>query len=769
MAMSRAVRQRTVDVAFAIVLGTIALAGLDETYDSPRYLVVGVIGLGIGAIVALLTDSLRVSHAVAIGILTYLFTVGPVVFPETMAAAIIPTGQTITAIGEGTVNGWWGILTTEPPLPTVSGPLLVPPFLSGLAAGLASVLMARVRFALAPLVPIVGLVVVVILFGTTRSQAPTLHASVFVALTLLWGTLRYRRRIGSSRTDASLIRRVVTPAALLLAAALAVVAYDTVVAPVDDDDRYVLRDHVLPPFDPSVYPSPLSGFRSYEKRLKDEVLFTVTGLPPGARLRLATMDSYDGIVWNVVNGDGGPADGSGVFHRMGSRIETDLTGQRATLTVTIGAYRDIWMPTAGGVRSVTFAGDRAAELSDSFRYNTRTRIGVLPVGLREGDSYTLEVVIPRDPSPQDLDGRSFGLVTLPPLVNVPDEIEAVAVEWLGGRGGEVSTADLRLIVDTLKLGAFSDGDEQSGVASPPGHGAGRLRAFLSGAQLVGDDEQYAATLALMARELGLPARVVLGAIPPAEDFDGKVTGDMVSAWVEVNIDGLGWVPLDPTPPVTNEPDQRTIRNDKEYDGQVLEPPVVQAQPPRPVPPPQGAEPLADVECLLWFCFDDLPEWAQWVIRYVVPPVLGVGLILLTIVVLKARRARRRRTRGAPVTRVSGAWQELVDRLRDHGVPTTPFDTRHDVAQRVGGEATARLAVLADAAVFGPGEPDDAFARTVWDLLPAAIREVTAGRSRWQRFLARINPVSLRPDARARAMRQRRRRGGPLPTPATAPS
>ena len=99
---------------------------------------------------------------------------------------------------------------------------------------------------------------------------------------------------------------------------------------------------------------------------------------------------------------------------------------------------------------------------------------------------------------------------------------------------------------------------------------------------------------------------------------------------------------------------------------MLEPPVVQAQPPRPVPPPQAAEPLDDADCLLWFCFESLPKWAQWVIKYVVPPVLGIGLILLTIVILKARRARRRRTRGTPVSRISGAWQELVDRLRDHG-------------------------------------------------------------------------------------------------------
>jgi hypothetical protein len=127
-------------------------------------------------------------------------------------------------------------------------------------------------------------------------------------------------------------------------------------------------------------------------------------------------------------------------------------------------------------------------------------------------------------------------------------------------------------------------------------------------------------------------------------------------------------------------------------------------------------------------------------------VLGVAALLLGIVTAKAIRRRRRR-RGPPVARVCGAWQELVDRLRDHGLPSSPYDTRRDIAERVGGAATSRLASMADAAVFGPGDPDEKVARDVWASVPVALREVTIGRSRWKRFLATINPVSLRPDAR----------------------
>ena len=48
------------------------------------------------------------------------------------------------------------------------------------------------------------------------------------------------------------------------------------------------------PADPAAFVSPLSTFRTYTKDQADEVQLTVTGLPAGARLRLAALDAYDG-------------------------------------------------------------------------------------------------------------------------------------------------------------------------------------------------------------------------------------------------------------------------------------------------------------------------------------------------------------------------------------------------------------------------------------------------------------------------------------------
>ena len=79
--------------------------------------------------------------------------------------------------------------------------------------------------------------------------------------------------------------------------------------------------------------------------------------------------------------------------------------------------------------------------------------------------------------------------------------------------------------------------------------------------MVGDSEQYASAMALMARSLGLPSRVVLGFLPKDDEGEisesrteeqgtttiTKFTGNDVTAWVEIKLDGYGWVAFYPTP------------------------------------------------------------------------------------------------------------------------------------------------------------------------------------------------------------------------------
>jgi 8-oxo-dGTP pyrophosphatase MutT (NUDIX family) len=83
--------------------------------------------------------------------------------------------------------------------------------------------------------------------------------------------------------------------------------------------------------------------------------------------------------------------------------------------------------------------------------------------------------------------------------------------------------------------------------------------------MIGDEEQYASAFALMARSLGYPARVVMGFAPEVPDGGGTVTvtGDDVTAWVEVAFDGVGWVPFAPTPDETDIPQDQVPKPQSE--------------------------------------------------------------------------------------------------------------------------------------------------------------------------------------------------------------
>ena len=88
-------------------------------------------------------------------------------------------------------------------------------------------------------------------------------------------------------------------------------------------------------------------------------------------------------------------------------------------------------------------------------------------------------------------------------------------------------------------GRYSNGGGAQSVITA-GHGSGRLTSFLEGKQIIGDDEQYAATMALLANAVGVPARVSLDGTVEA---NGTVYGKDVRADVELDTAEYGWVTL----------------------------------------------------------------------------------------------------------------------------------------------------------------------------------------------------------------------------------
>ncbi|GAA1776047.1 transglutaminase-like domain-containing protein [Luedemannella helvata] len=753
-------RRPLVDAGFLAALGVVGLLGFGPVFSGLSYLVAGVAGLLLGLLVALAAVRLRwgVLVTVAAGLVVYLLAAGPAALRETTTGGVVPGPATVRGVVDGSVHGWRDLLTTLPPAPA-SGHLLVIPYLCGFVCGLAGMLLAgRTRLPTLPLLAPGALLVASILFGTDAPASLLVQGVGFAALALAWAALRQRRRRPAAATVAGVAggrRRVAGAAAMVVLAAGGGFA---AALPADDDDRYVLREHVQPPLDLSEYPSPLAGLRRFEVADKDKVLFSVSGLPAGARVRLAVMDAYDGVVWSVAGGAGATT-ASGVFERVGTTIPSEATGAPATVQVTIRNLGGVWVPTVGALTGARFGGPRAAELAGSFRYNRSTGTGLAPAVLAAGDAYTLDVLVPAVPGEKDLAGRATMAVTLPDIAGDPEPVQTLAVEWATAA---TPMGRLNALLTRMHAGAYSDGTGAAGVPSRPGHGAGRLREFLAADQLVGDSEQYAATLALMLRRLGIPARVVLGVAPSQAWFArtgtgaGDVTGGMVSAWVEVAVDGLGWVPFDPTPPITNKPKPPKPEPNEDGDAKIVQPPTV-ALP----APDQAAPPDADDSG------DDLPPPDRCAVcavlltiaTYVGLPVLLFALVVGAIVGLKQRRRRRRRRAPTSSAQIANGWLELLDRLRDLGVPSPTGQTRRRAAQELAGAqalsvdgraAATRLALVADAAVFGPGDPSPEAVTAYWSDVDESLRGLRRERRPHQRFLAMVNLATLWPGNRRRA-------------------
>lgn len=94
---------------------------------------------------------------------------------------------------------------------------------------------------------------------------------------------------------------------------------------------------------------------------------------------------------------------------------------------------------------------------------------------------------------------------------MPDCVDKLATAIAGGqsKGGEAAQA----LAEKLKESGWFSHGLSGDYPSTAGHGNYRIDQLLAGTAMVGDSEQYASAMALMARSLGLPSRVVLGFLP----------------------------------------------------------------------------------------------------------------------------------------------------------------------------------------------------------------------------------------------------------------
>lgn len=666
----------------------------EPVFGDGRGLIAAGAGVSVGLCIALIASVWRWRPlSIFAAVLTAYFLVGgPAALPTTTLFGVLPTAQTIQALALGVVRSWKDLLTVEPPASQYVGPALVP-WMSGLvAACLAGYFTVYRGKGILGSVPMILFAMVGIGWGLAGQFPSPLPTIVWIcALLAWWAFLGQKERIRTGE-DIVIGRRAVAAASGQTVSALTAtrshsasvnVGRQMVTAMVSVvvvalgtglslstlgswTQRVVLRDVVDPPLKVYEFPSPLSAFRRLSTDLKEETLIEVSELPDGARLRIAALEVYDGTTFGIA-----PAESTGRAGYVPAGVDLPFAripegAPSLDLQVKTFHLSGPWLPTVGMPLRLEFGGDSSEEQQDGL-YFDRWADAALTANSSQEQTYWLRAAIP----PVWSDGQLSGVPSVP-IVAPKDQQVPHAVGDLAAKVTQAERSSLgkaRAIERYLsKEGFYSNEDH---AQSRPGHRADRLLRMLEAEQLIGDDEQYAALMALMLHSLGINARVVMGAYPDAYEPGAlSLRGADMHVWVEVEFEGVGWGRFDPTPPRDQVPQTEVPKPRSVPRPQVLQPPEPPEEPAELPPGTSDRGAKSDSR-------DAYPiPWGM------IAGVSGILLLLaapfLAIVVWKAMRRRSRR-RGEPRRVMSGCWDEIVDLAVDSGARVDPAWTRQETA------------------------------------------------------------------------------------------
>ncbi|GAA2461612.1 transglutaminaseTgpA domain-containing protein [Agromyces soli] len=462
--------------------------------------------------------------------------------------------------------------------------------------------------------------------------------------------------------------------------------------------------------------------------------------------RLLTIDRFDGEVWGPgdrrIDGDNTVAE-----FPTPTGLGNEVARSQHPIDVTVQQLRTTWLPLPYPVSSVegldgSWFWDRGAltvRSADSDTSGQQYRATMLEV-----DPTAEQLRASGDRIPESI--QEF--TELPE--DVPESVRELAAE-LGARGGTAYDRAVA-IQEYLRGKDFTYSVEAPVEEGYDGGGLDVIAEFLE--QREGYCVHFASTMAVLARELGIPSRISVGytaGTPTTKRVENvsvvQVDSQDLHAWPELYFQGVGWVPFEPTPGRGTVPDYSRP-------GASETAPTPELVPGTPAPSP-GARPDLDPERQLSggqtaATTDDPVLWPL------------VTLVLLLILLLPAaariwlRRVRvrriRRDDRGA-----DAAWREAMATASDLGYPAgsadalTPREAAEALLEEVGGlddRARDALNALRDSverARYGPPGTAAPASETALVDLVTALRAGSPVTARWR---ARLLPVSLLDTARA---------------------
>ena len=527
--------------------------------------------------------------------------------------------------------------------------------------------------------------------------------------------------------------------------------------------------------------SPLVDIQTRLRQYENVDVFTVRAERP-AYWRLTSLDQFNGTIWSsneryaATRGELGRGDpGRSVPPTSTMVQEVSVTGLSSIWLP--GAYR----PTAvEGVSGLSYSPGSASLISKKDTSN-----GLTYTITSEVQDLTPELLRRAPPS---VAGRSGLQVDLERYTKVSGDV-SVRVRQLASqiRDSRQTPYERALALQEH----FRSGRFTYDLNVPAGHSANAVDRFLFVTR-TGYCEQFAGSYALLARLMGLPARVAVGFKPGAE-VDGTFTvkDKDAHAWPEVYLEGVGWTAFEPTPSAGNPQAQS-------YTGVPYAPapstgpsPATPdtVAPPTPAPgeatDPGGAAPDEAAADPAGSSEEDAKgAWdaVLGALRAAAPFLAAVAALAALVggsaaLVAWDRRSRRRQADGSTEGRVHVAWEESMQALALTGVRRRPAETVDELLRRLslpaGGaalagvergtdahEALRRLgAAVVQAAYTGRSTPAAVADAAEADRV-TVVQACRRSLSRWARLRSDVDP---RPALTRLGSTRRRRRPAPTQT------
>ena len=480
--------------------------------------------------------------------------------------------------------------------------------------------------------------------------------------------------------------------------------------------------------------SPLVDIRSRLVNRANTEMFTVSSAA-GRYWRATGLSEFDGNTWKLP--ERSLADADGTLNQP--RADAQIVQQQIVIS-----------RLGGSLLPAAFTPIEVAQPDLLWLAETDTII-LDDEQLSQGMTFNVSSDV-RVPSPDLLrtaaavNAPGDGFLALPS--GIPDEAVQLALEVTAGQPTDYDRA--RALQDWFRS------EFEYSLEVQRGHSDDAISAFLRAR--IGYCEQFAGTFAVMARALGLPARVAVGFTQGELRADGRyhVLGKHAHAWPEVWFDGVGWVLFEPTPGrgapgsegVTGQPAQQDSTPAEAGTGDARQPTPTTVAPS--VTPTTERDPTArptptgtTVPLVVAGSGDGGGTGpAGWVLLALV----GIGLWAVAMPWVVRRFTR---TGGTPSEQVISAWHGTVGALQLAGAPAPGGATPVEYARRVERElavdhrSLVELARFVTRAIYSPtgvGEPAALRAAVLRTHLDQTARELMPW---YRRIRGRLDPRLVR--------------------------